>query len=1109
MMKQPKKPADDKVRVRVINDHDTCFLVEAAAGTGKTTILVDRVLSIVRAQRAELPQIVAITFTEKAAGELKVKLRERLEEALRDRAEADQVPLLKKAISDLERMTVSTIHSFCAELIRERPIEADVEPGFVVADELTASLLREETWDEWLAEEMNRAGDESAALRRAIEYGVTLAHLAELATFLVNHRDTLPSLATPADPADKIHRFLERVQEQVAGFSRLMDEHCQDRADKAASHLEELSQIVNSLDQDDADACGAVVRNQLAIKPTSGNQRNWKPASVLKDIKQGLRYLQEAHADVCAALDEWVLGGLLCWLLPFVERYQHVKRERNLLDFADMLILARDMLARSPAGRQYFKRKYKFMLVDEFQDTDPLQTEIVFFLCERRGKNVDEWDKVTLDPGKLFIVGDPKQSIYRFRRADLDLYGRVKEAIQQQGQVECIHVNFRCAPGIVNEVNQIFEPLMTGPVNGRFEPTHVNLVCYDAASRGKPEVVLLPAPDDLIISELRADDRRGKEFRCIASYIAEVIGSGRKIYDKDSKALRAAELRDVAILYRSGTGLPQLEQALRAYELPYQIAGGKHYYTRLEVQELLAVMLAVDNAYDRGAVLAALRSAFFGFSDEELLEHLLEGGTFNYLSAEQPSKDRLRRAFLMLRELHDLRKEGPAAPVLERLFDLTKGLQIYALKPHGEQRVANLLKVQEMARALEKTERMSFRGFVAWMRSMEAGAQAEAESPIAEPGDSFVRVMTFHTAKGLEFPIVVLADLATMGGRPSQFLIDRNTRRVEMRFGSQKAGLATADWDKASQDDEDRREYEERRLFYVALTRARDLLVLPVGWGKPATGGFVRYLKDRYALTDEGDVRGNDTEAVVHPTGSYDLEREPKETLRFQLDVSGPLPPQAEDAQRQRAEWEATLQARLAALGTPRKVTTATEEAHAGAHEPEELPAGRLQAMAYGTLVHRVFELIDLRNPASVEEIARAEAQRAGLPQADADRAVADVRKVLATPLFAKRIAGAEELYREVPFTISTKEGLLEGTIDLVFTEGQKAIVVDFKTDIVESSGLKVAATRYRKQVSAYARAVQQATQLPVAEALLVFVHLGQEVSIPAEKLGVGTVTSE
>jgi ATP-dependent helicase/nuclease subunit A len=378
---------------------------------------------------------------------------------------------------------------------------------------------------------------------------------------------------------------------------------------------------------------------------------------------------------------------LIEWLKGAVVAYEEAKAVRGVVDFHDLLIRARRMLRDHPAVREFFKARYNYILVDEFQDTDPLQAEVAFFLAERAGQTAASWDEVRLDQGKLFLVGDPKQSIYRFRRADLDLYGRVKERVNEGGECLPIRVNFRSRPELIAEVNALFSPWMTGPQGGRYEPEYVAMEAERNGDASRPAALFLPPPESCDLTG-GAEALAEAEAACIAEFVREQ--AGRFEIEEKGGGVRPMRYRDVGVLYAATTHLTKLENAFKSRGLPFQVSGGRALPSRSEIIALRAVLKAVDNPYDENSVVGALRSPFFGCSDEELLEHRFAGGRFDYVS-EVPAGSKLEESFRVLRLLHEQRRKRAPSETLMDIFELTAGLSVFALKPQGEARVSNLL----------------------------------------------------------------------------------------------------------------------------------------------------------------------------------------------------------------------------------------------------------------------------------------------------------------------------------------------------------------------------------------------------------------------------------
>lgn len=1086
-------PEDHEMRNRAATDFDTTLLVEAAAGTGKTTLLVSRILNIVRSGRARFSDIAAITFTEKAAGDLKVRLREEIEKQLRQGA----APELARGLADLESMPVSTIHSFCAELVRERPVEAGVEPNFSVADELAAGLLLEESWEEWLAEALS---SDDPRLRAALEAGIKPGpgegqSMFSLARTLIDYRDCIAENPVP-DPrnSDGLAKAVAELRRSIQDAMELRAKHCTAANDKLAEALQSLSDWAEKPVEMTAAAIEKWVDGGPSPRWKVGRKSNWSSEEILAEAQQSCLAIKNAIGGLRVHSGHAILHGLVGALLPFVERYRQAKREARLLDFDDLLIVARDMLLASREARDYFKRRFKFLLVDEFQDTNPLQSEIAFLLCERQGEFARNWHEVRLHPGKLFLVGDPKQSIYRFRRADLDLYGRVRELVEAQGATLQLSVNFRTVPAVVRELNPLFGPLMQGPVDRsgvtRFEPCHVELKPFRQDDTLEPRVLIVPPPEGTEAD--RVDAWRRQESGCIAASIRNLMDSGSQL--QDDQPLRYS---DIAILYGKGLVLGALEDALRAHDVPYQVAGGKNYYSRLEFQDLLAVLAAIDNPHDGPAVVGALRSPFFGCSDSELAAHVGAGGAFNYLASARPASAGVAMGFDILRELHEERHAQSPDAVISSLFRVTQALQIYAMKPHGEQRVANLLKVVDLARGLREAGVSSFSGVVKRLAEMEQIGQGEGESPIAEAREDFVRLITYHKSKGLEFPVVFMAFLGDGSKSPESVLMDSNGQ-LQLKVG----GLQTEGFDDALLDEKDRGEFEDRRLFYVGATRARDMLIIPAYWtserkseeeegqGEPY---MLNYLSARYPR--------NDRECWGHcfkDASGLDIHLRSAETLRFVPALRNDLPPEALAFKAHREEWSERLSKRVAQLNSSRAFATPSA-LHRRPEEGEPVPANRRESRGadFGELVHRLFEIVDFKSPQDLHPAAEIAARELDLDGQAVKDAVARVEGALKLPFFAERVVNAQHIHREIPFCSPSGEALMEGRIDLLLVEPDGVVIADYKTDAVaDEAAMMARAEFHRPQLEAYARALA-GMGLHVKELVLIFLSLGRVLTLP------------
>lgn len=993
-MSAPRQPADQKARTAAAMQLDTTFFVEAAAGTGKTTALVARILSAVTTGRARVHEIVAITFTEKAAGELKVRVREELEKRLKS---ATAPGLLRQALEDLERAQITTIHSFCAGLLRERPVEAAVDPQFVVADELQTRLLFDEAWRRWLEGELTQ---NPPALRQALVREVRLDVLRELAELLVEQRTRLETARWPAAVPVNLPAVRQRLQAAEPALARSVI-HCVAKRENFCVTAQTLLDALPQLADAPSDRATAVLSALELRNPRA--KVEFDSDAAFREAKTLVKDLQPVLAEFAAAAEHNFLVAIVAWLRGFTGFYQEFKRAQAVLDFDDLLIKARDLLRTPVCGE--FQARIKFLLVDEFQDTDPVQTELVQQLAGNA-------------PGKLFIVGDPKQSIYGFRRADIEMYAGVRRELSKAGQVLQFQQNFRSQATIIAWVNAVFRKIF---VPADFQPEYIELSPWHPPAG---QVALLrpqawPAKQSIAAT-------RTAEATAIARYLRQQV------------ATQACRWGEVALLFRSFTGIEQFADVFNAEGVPFRIVGGKGYYQRQEIQTLIALLCCLDNPSDTLNLVAVLRSPLFGWADDEIfLAHA--AGRLNYLTAETG-------ALAVLRELHEGRHARSVAAFLEHVLARTHFCQaVFAVGPAGGAGVANLLKALELARQLEAAGRRSLRGLVRQLRATVINGLDEEPAPANQENQDVVQLLTMHKSKGLQFPVVVLADLAGKSQDNQMCLVPtRATGEFQLRC----AGCRTAAFDAAKHDQDERDEAEEIRLLYVAATRAERQLVIP--WFKE-TGARLDLLARGFQPVAGALVEAVDVEAL--PAGAAE-------------NAAGKLPP-AGPWLADRLSWQAERAALLARAAVPATRVSPSQLAHEAEPAEDAAPVGGARAVALdlGVAVHAALERMDAT----------------GLP----DEARGWVERALQSELL-KRVGQAAEVYRELPFAA----GPLAGTIDVLFREGDRWVLVDYKTDAQPDR------ERYRAQLQAYATALRQVAGIAVAEQWLLFLRTGEMINL-------------
>jgi ATP-dependent helicase/nuclease subunit A len=1084
----PSGPVDKRARELASWDLSRNYWVEAGAGTGKTTLLVERLLRIIASGAARLEEIVAITFTEKAATELKVRLQEKIKERLQA-APPEQQPRLRQALEEIEYAPIATIHSFAGSLLRERPVEAAVDPAFKVLDPGEMEDFLDRVWERWFAEELKRA---PRLLRQALRCGFAPEHFRQLGRLLYDQRDLVEEGSSP-DPPDLVPLFLEELAAALPELEGLLD-CCTNHRDRGYLLLLELIREGRALlgtphrwEQD-----FLLVTAFPSISPC-GNQSNWKTkddCARQKEICSRLKQLQEqARQSIIGTL----MAELIRWCKNFLQAVEAAKEEKGVLDFQDLLLKARNLLRDHLPVREYFQQRFRFILVDEFQDTDPLQVELVFFLAEESPR-ARSWQEAVPAAGKLFLVGDPKQSIYRFRRADIEIYQEAGERLREHGELLAITQNFRTVPGLIDWVNLVFERLIQP--RERYQPAYIPLHAY-RPSWEEPALVLLDPPPEQQGS--RAAQVREAEARAVADFIQEITGRW-PVHDRRGE-VRPVRYGDLAVLFLTTTGIEVYEREFRKRGIPYRLEGGKRFFFREEINALRNFLVSLSNPYDRVALVAVLRY-WGGISDEELFRYCEEGGVLNYLAPVEDRYPAIKRTFQLLQDLYRRQHQLSLAGLVEELLQRTRFYQRVSLQEQGQQAASNLRKLLGMIRSREQERPLTLTGLSRWLIRVEKQEREEAESLLYESDSDAVQVMTIHKAKGLEFPVVFLANLGTTGSHSENFLADRSRRRFEIRLGG---NFFTAGYPAALEQEKRRREAERLRLMYVAATRARDYLVIPRFYN-PARPGFfwekVKGLEEEGVELTRGRVLVREAKG-----GPWPGEGEGRKTaFAGKEGERGAASRQLEALLARREAWSQELRRLLAEASRPGPYFSfsrlAAEDEDRLSLEGAELePDLRLPGagVAFGSAFHQVMEQVDFM---PTEDRLRELVSRAAEQWYIADRAELErlVKRTLEHPLLL-RAREAEGAWREVPFVLNLQGKLVEGMIDLVFQEGDGLVIVDYKTDRGDDEAVSRRWPRYELQGRIYALALTEASGLPVQEVSFLFVRSGLVKKVPLSNL--------
>jgi ATP-dependent helicase/nuclease subunit A len=993
--------APNREQLRAIEEPGVVF-VSAGAGTGKTTVIVERFCRAVCERGLDVDSILVITYTERAAGELRGRIRRRLHELERH-----------DLARDLDAAWISTIHGFCHRLLKAHPFAAGIDPRFRVLDDSQGRVLRGEAFREAL-EEFCKGGDEER-LRLLASYGGK-----RLRRMLTGVHETLRSsgldlqLEAPGDP-----QLEARIEELRIAARALQSE----QAAQALRLLEPSPSPETLLDlaelSDRSEAAEVYEEARLAV--------------------------EQAALEALAARDREQLQELL---LAYDRAYRAAKDRESALDFEDLQLLARELLRDNEEIRERESWRFKSIMVDEFQDTNRLQCELV--------------DLLAREDAELFFVGDEFQSIYRFRHADVEVF---RERREQVGGVLALTQNYRSRPEVLDVINHLF----AADFGETFQP-------LDAAGRFSDPA--FGAAVELLVTDKASYAETGThwrqaEARHIAARVRNLVDAGE------------AAPGEIVLLFAAGTDARLYEEELRALGLPTFRATGRDYYHQQQVVDLLAYLRLLHNRYDDEALVTVLASPFVGASNDALvllrraapkrpLFAGLEKGMPEGLSATD------LRLFEAFKQRFDrLAAQAPALS-LERLCEQIVCAHDYDLAVlaqwDGRRRYANLRKLARLARSYEELRGPDVQGFVRFVAEQDAVGASELEAVAEEEGTDVIRLLTIHSAKGLEFKVVVVADAGRDRGRhDADEILCLPDGRLGFRVAEPSTGkrLSTSEYESVKTAEQDAEGAERLRLYYVAMTRAIDRLIVsgaidqdrkadantPIGW--------VLDRLDASELEGAGDSpieieRGGARLLIRLDRHSPEAAVEPPPAVVEQLELfevteNGGAPAEPAVALAPLAEVPVPPLHRVRRLSYSAlslfercsyryfaERVVGLRPADASGSVPGQTG---LAATEIGDAVHALLERIDLTAPTVPEDLS--ELVRARYPAAT-DEELERIRGFVASYCGSElgaRIAGLAGAAPELPFAFEHDGVLLHGRIDVLHRDGPSALVLDYKTN--------------------------------------------------------------
>ena len=1090
---------DDGARRDAISLHGRSILVEAGAGSGKTAVMAGRIAAML-AEGVAPRSIAAVTFTELAASELLSRVREfvadlsagtiatELRVALPAGLSLAQRDNLTAAGSAIDEITCSTIHGFCQRLIKPYPAEADIDPGARVMDRNQADLAFIEIVDGWLRERLS--GDQGGILAEMVLHspGETLALIHKIAENLRRR----PTLSAP--PASPLDGHLTAFRQATADFSGFMDAAMAAEPETVAI-VERLAEMATALADAPDPATAAGLVRLLTSRPhpdlctqagkfrAYSKKTKWRTAAGQAGLSKvdGDRLNDAAENHYSKCCDAWValaqaaaghaLAALIDEARLILQRYRANKRASAQLDFDDLIFAARDLLRDHDAVRQALGQRFTHVLVDEFQDTDPLQTEIFWRLCGEPVDGDDDWTRFQIRPGALFLVGDPKQAIYRFRGADVGAYVQARDAFRAQNpdSLLSISTNFRSCASILNFVNERFEAVLS--VDG--QPGFTALDPFHDDRGG-----LCVAALDIAVADengkASAELQRDAEADAIAELCARLIES-HPVIDRRSGAERPCQPGDIALLAPTGAELWRYEEALERRGIPVATQAGKGLFRRQEIQDLIALTRVLADRRDTLAFGALLRGPLLGLTEEDLLD-IIWGLP---RSEEQP--DRIPRLDLsidpsvvthpiareIIERLQSLSRRGNSTTSHELLSQAIDVMRIrpLLLERHRGQAERALANVDLY---LSLSTGYAVRGLRAFAEAMTAAWSDEARAVEGRPDaqEEAVALFTMHAAKGLEWAIVIPINTMTGVMTPDSTVIDRQTET----FYCPVLGVTPEGYDTARQAEKEELDRERIRLWYVAATRARELLVLPRLDTTPSKSAWIGLVE--LSLADLPRLDLSHVPAGLRAAGAGVDNTQTRAHFAAEAESIA--------AAQTRLTWLAPSRDENAAGTVLREEEVALWMGSADDQPPETEADVLVQGgRERGLILHKLMEEV-LTGETPEAEAALTE-RAADLiraldrsPAADpatglsADELAACVVRTLALPDIAALRPG---LMAEFPVYAAQAADSVEtattGIADALTltTEGRPTVVVDWKSDVAPAPGTL---DHYRAQVRAY-----------------------------------------
>jgi len=1109
-------PPDQKERDKILTELDKNVIVEAAAGTGKTKSIVDRMIALIQTGTCRhVSHLAAVTFMKKAAAELRFRFQIELEKALKE-AGGTERENLRKALADIEQCFIGTVHSFCGKLLRERPVEARIDLDFEEIDDDDDELLKKEAWNAYV--NSLYVNDPESILEKLRELNLEISELESAFIRFADfpdvdewpHNDYNNEFPDRTDVIKAVRNYARHMRKIAAnlpdewGNDKLIPKYRTIPRMISYKNLENISELVEVL-------------NYFS---KSGNviQKEWEKTGFFSGDNakaEKERWNEFRENIVTPVLNKWYENRYKLILEIFSQAlkvYDNLRRERGKLNFQDLLMKAAALLRDNPHIRNYFRQRFTHVLVDEFQDTDPVQAEVMLLLTAT-DPHENDWRKCVPYPGSLFVVGDPKQSIYRFRRADIVTYNEVKRIIKRgdgagnRGLEIQLSANFRTVHPLIDWINLVFGSKKGDSETGKgkvlrfpeeYSDESPSYVPLQKGRTGGDNGTLsgmytLTIPDDHSNREATVEYEADRIARIIRNALDKEMTIPRTPRETEKGISEKVTPSDFMIITKNRKDLNTFSQIFKRYDIPHRVTGASSIKNINELRLLYVCLKAVIYPDDPVALVAVLRSELFGFSDPELYAFKKSGGvfSFNHVVPEnlpQQIKEDFRETFTRLRNYYSWLVSLPWLPAIQKIVHDLGLLLLMGKKQAVELEAGGFLKALELLRK-KQNEFWSVEELVNSMGELiETDREYEGISA-RSTREPFVRIMNLHKTKGLESQVVFLANPFGESPHDVKIHVDRSGRETKGYIAlfkkiSEQRNEELAHppgWDIIAEREKKFIEAEKLRLRYVAATRAGAAMIVSLHT-KGRSKRFNPWQCFETYLSEMNEIDDPDIPKVTNIGGTV-------------------MPVEEVKAAYERIAYSSTH-----AVKTTYSVRSAKEYSLQKDEAGKKiLPAEKIDdresirhaegsyGSDWGSAIHEMLCILMKRPDKNPEEMARKILQKFYPNEKYLNDALDMIKNAMQSDVW-KRARKSTETFAEIPFHVPPDDNgeipvIIRGNIDVVFKENGTWILADYKTDSITEENLDMIVKRYTPQLKLYASAWKQCTGEEISEALLVFLR--------------------